>query len=267
MYPYIHFFGRSFPSYTLMAALGYAIVLLMLRQLCRNRNDVDHTQLIHLSLAAMGGLAIGAHLLYGLVHYRVVLIAYRDHFSQLHSIADYLQFVVTLFGGMVFYGGLFGAILGFKWYQHVVRLPTAPYLDLLALSIPLFHAFARIGCFLGGCCYGIKSSFGIIFTHLHPETANGVSRFPVQLLESGCNLLIFFLLLFLYHKGKMKNRLLDAYLFSYAVVRFFDEFLRGDDIRGFIGIFSVSQWISLIVLVFMIVLMFTRTHDEKDIRQ
>ena len=108
------------------------------------------------------------------------------------------------------------------------------------------HGFARIGCFLAGCCYGVECEFGFTAhgNDLVPAV-NDVSRFPVQLLESlGC-FLIFFLILYLYRKGKLTGRLLFVYLGVYAVLRFCDEFLRGDAIRGFIFGLSTSQFISI----------------------
>ena len=44
--------------------------------------------------------------------------------------------------------------------------------------------------------------------------------------------------------------LLKIYLVSYAIIRFGDEFLRGDEVRGnFFGV-STAQWISLGILLF-----------------
>jgi phosphatidylglycerol:prolipoprotein diacylglycerol transferase len=36
------------------------------------------------------------------------------------------------------------------------------FIDIVTLTIPLFHFFGRIGCFLGGCCFGVESSYGFI---------------------------------------------------------------------------------------------------------
>ena len=107
---------------------------------------------------------------------------------------------------------------------------------------------------IAGCCYGIESKVG--FT-VHGNTVNpsinGVNRFPVQLVEALCNLLIFILLFVLHRKGKFKNRLLVVYFFVYPVVRFILEFFRGDEIRGFIFGLSTSQIISILLFVFALV--------------
>jgi phosphatidylglycerol:prolipoprotein diacylglycerol transferase len=41
----------------------------------------------------------------------------------------------------------------------------------------------------------------------------------------------------------------------YGTVRFFDEFLRGDEYRGILLNLSTSQWISLILIIFAIIIL------------
>ena len=60
--------------------------------------------------------------------------------------------MLLIFGGGVFYGGLIGAIAAGMISIKVQKLPFDTATDCLAPSIALFHGFARIGCFLGGCC-------------------------------------------------------------------------------------------------------------------
>ena len=73
-----------------------------------------------------------------------------------------------------------------------------------------------------------------------------VSRFPVQLVESCCLVIIFVILLILRMNGSTK--LAEQYLVLYALCRFVLEFFRGDAIRGVWYGMSTSQWISLVIL-------------------
>ncbi len=57
-------------------------------------------------------------------------------------------------GGLVIYGGLIGAAIGFAAFMHKHRLPMLAMADLIAPSMAIGLAFGRIGCFLNGCCYG-----------------------------------------------------------------------------------------------------------------
>ena len=82
-----------------------------------------------------------------------------------------------------------------------------------------------------------------------------MTRFPVQLLESGMEFLLFAVIVTLYIKRKLSGKLMYVYMLSYAVVRFADEFLRGDKIRGFVGPLSTSQFISVLMFATVIVIL------------
>ena len=81
--------------------------------------------------------------------------------------------------GFVFYGGLIGAVLAMWWYTHHFKMDFWQSVELLIPSVPLVHAFGRIGCFCGGCCYGIPFDppIGIAFTN-SPVAPNGIPLFP-----------------------------------------------------------------------------------------
>ena len=83
------------------------------------------------------------------------------------------------------------------------------------------------------------------------ESANHVHRFPIQLVEAGFNLILFSVLLTLYKKERINGKLIYIYLLSYSVARFFFEFLRGDDYRGFLFGLSTSQIISILIIIFV----------------
>ena len=263
MLPYFTAFGQQISSYTLMAVIGFFSMWLAAWIATRKQKDIDQNHVPHIALAAMAGLFICAHILYGIVNFGILIRAAKDHFSLLHSFGDYAMLFVSVFGGMVFYGGLFGAIVGAVMYIRAVKLPSFPYMDVMAFCIPLFHGFARIGCFLSGCCYGMECRFGVIYHHSLEPAANGVSRFPVQLLESGLEFVLFAVIVMLYVKRKLRTKLLYVYLLSYSVIRFFDEFLRGDRIRGFVGSLSTSQLISVILFVSVMIILIVRSVNGK----
>ena len=143
--------------------------------------------------------------------------------------------------GFVFYGGLFGAIAGVLAASRIIGIKFNDLLNAVVLGFPLFHACGRIGCFFTGCCYGIKWD-----SRLFAGIGLPVSRFPVQLVESCCRVIIFVILLILRMNGSTK--LAEQYLVLYALCRFVLEFFRGDAIRGVWYGMSTSQWISLVIL-------------------
>lgn len=67
--------------------------------------------------------------------------------------ANLAQLLVTQTPGKTIEGGIVGgwlAVILVKRALHIVR-PTG---DMFAFAIPVGEAIGRIGCFVGGCCYG-----------------------------------------------------------------------------------------------------------------
>lgn len=182
-------------------------------------------QSVYLLCYAGIGALVGAKLLYILVSLPEIL-AHMD------------QWIYYVSSGFVFYGGLVGSIVGSFLYCHEFHKDFYGQTNGLVPMIPLFHAFARIGCFFSGCCYGVKSDvLGIPTFSLYADPMES-NRIPVQLIEAGMEALIFLFLHF--YKG---NRLY-AYLGLYSIGRFLLEFWRGDPQRG-VWMLSTSQWISI----------------------
>ena len=174
--------------------------------------------------------------------------------TYVHSFGDFIECAKLICGGSVFYGGLIGGMIVGFIYCNKKHYNLSDYSDIIAPGIPLFHFFGRIGCFLGGCCYGIESSFGFtVHNNQLLPSVNDVQRFPVQLLESLLNLILFFILAYLLKKELLKGKLFATYLLSYSVIRFFDEFLRGDTYRGFLLGLSTSQIISIVIFICSII--------------
>ncbi len=158
--------------------------------------------------------------------------------------------------GLVFYGGLFG---GLFFYWIVMRLffqknYHRELINSLAICIPLFHCFGRLGCLFAGCCYGIEyHGYGHIV-----YIRNGVvfEAFPIQLVEFVVEILIFLSLIVKHSVSTKKEsqNILIIYFIEYALCRFFLEFWRGDSIRGLFGVLSFSQIISIIVFVFCLII-------------
>ena len=150
--------------------------------------------------------------------------------------------------GIVFYGGVLGLVL-FLTLAYLIKCKAVPWdvFDLLAICIPLFHSLARLGCFFGGCCYGrlSHSCFAILY---ETNQIDAAFRLPVQLFEALGVFLIFLVLSYLRKKERFKSHLLKFYFVEYSILRFFLEFLRGDNERGVWGGISLSQIISIMIL-------------------
>src|SRR5713226_3799123 len=155
--------------------------------------------------------------------------------------------------GGVFYGGLIVAVTVALWYIRRVGLPLWTTCDVFAPGIALGHAIGRFGCLFAGCCYGKPTGkpWGITFTDpfaaTNVGTPLGVPLHPTQLYEAGAEFLILIVLLLTERKGRpFAGRTFWLYMLLYAISRFIIEFFRGDE-RGTVGIFSTSQFISIVL--------------------
>lgn len=143
-------------------------------------------------------------------------------------------------GGLVFYGGLvFSLIYSLLFFTLKPGLKSL-YVQFVP-GLAFAHGLGRIGCFLAGCCFGEITHSGL-GVHI-----NGAERFPVQLMEASA--LIVLGLFFHLYKRDWGKRILPYYLISYSILRFFLEFLRGDEIRGGYASLSTSQWISMAIFI------------------
>jgi phosphatidylglycerol:prolipoprotein diacylglycerol transferase len=245
MFPFITVIGRTIGTYQIAILAGIFAAGIYVCRLCTKNGHDDSDGINFLLLTSLGVFA-GGHILYSIVNYQIFIYVV-ENISNINSFKNFLSAAYLIWGGNIFYGGLLGGMLAaviiFK------KRPQYRYLlDFVTPAIPLFHFFGRVGCFFAGCCFGIKSSFGISFRHSIIEEANGVNRFPVQLLEALFNILLFFLLHYFLKKKIFENKLIYVYLVIYATGRFFLEFLRGDAYRGIWLFLSTSQIISVLIV-------------------
>lgn len=246
MYPIIKILGLELSTYGLCTSVGLVLMWLAAFLLSRRYKIKIEDTIIGL-LVAMVGAFLGAHIVFGFTNMDSIVRDFGILLSTHIHHKNFITIIVNNFGGMVFYGGLLGG-LGFGALYCIIRgVKVGEYGDCFAVGIPLFHVFGRIGCFFSGCCYGIESDLGFTTTQSLAPYCNYVNRFPVQLLESGLNLLLFAILLLLFFKTNIKNILIYVYLILYSIIRFFDEFLRGDTYRGIYFGLSTSQWLSIIL--------------------
>ncbi|MDD6489685.1 MAG: prolipoprotein diacylglyceryl transferase [Clostridia bacterium] len=259
MLPYFDLFGIKISSYGLCAIIGAVAAVILVWFSTRKRTDINRVQLVNIPIIAMFGVFVGAHLLYAVTQIHYLAFIFESPEKVFASWELFFGWFGVVFGGMVFYGGFIGGLLAALIYCKAMKLDFMFYADIYVPAIPLFHAFGRIGCFLGGCCYGIESHFGVMY--------NGVERFPVQIIECVCNLLLVRLLFYLSKKNLKKGTLLSLYLIIYPVIRFTLEFFRGDEIRGFLFGISTSQWISIALFIAGVIMMFklySKNMHKKD---
>jgi len=149
-------------------------------------------------------------------------------------------------GGLVFYGGLFGALIAAFVWMRKEKWPLDYSFDLVAPYILLGHAIGRVGCFLNGCCYGIVDPIhGMVFKGGEDQ----LPHLPTQLWELYGDAALFFFLLWVRRWTIRYSWLTIAlYGFTYGLLRYIIEIWRLDrTVHFFINFRSVSQATSAVI--------------------
>ncbi|MCB1154205.1 MAG: prolipoprotein diacylglyceryl transferase [Deltaproteobacteria bacterium] len=231
----IHFYQVALPSAILLGIF-----------LCSRRVRVEglsEEAFLGAALAAIFGVLIGGRLLDVIVRW--------DYYS-----VD-LARIFTNRAGAVFYGGYIGALLGAFGYLKIKKQPYLAHQDVACTYFGLGLAVHRtFGCFMAGCCFGGPTNlpWGVTF----PEGSRAWKAFdghavhPSQLYEALLGLLIFATVITYRNKrgnSRVYGELFAVQLYMYGIGRFLLEFLRGDGSRGQFGVFSTSQWISIVMVL------------------
>lgn len=236
-------------SFGVMMALAFLSAYLVIRAEL-GRLDRDREIAADILLGALIGGIVGAKLYYVVLYWERTAL---DPLGMLFSR-----------GGLVWYGGLIGGVIGVVWVlrRRGVSIPFAA--DVCAPALALGYAVGRIGCFLVGDDYGrpTDSWVGIAFPEgVPPTTAGSLRRFgvdvdpaipdqalltvhPTQLYETGLSLLIFAVLWRLRRHPHQRGWLFSLWLVLAGAERLFVEFFRAKDDR-FFGPLTLAQLISL----------------------
>ena len=134
--------------------------------------------------------------------------------------ANVVQLAATGAPGKTIEGGIVGGFLAVIWMKRRLCI-TRPTGDLFALAIPAGEAIGRIGCFIGGCCFG-KAATVAWAVHDHDAL-----RHPTQLYLAIAAAGTFALLLWIERKRILpENGLFYLQLALFCASRFAIEFFR-----------------------------------------
>src|ERR1700716_1292848 len=248
MYPRLFELGPvTVYTYGVLLAAAYLFGLKLAMVRAKSRG-LDEARVLDLGIYIIISALIGAKLLLFVTDFQT----FKNDPRELLTLAR---------SGGVFYGGLIMAVIVALWYIRRAGLPLWTTCDVFAPGIALGHVIGRFGCLYAGCCYGRPTTLPWGITFRDPFAASNVGTplgtplHPTQLYEAGAELLILGVLLLTERKGKpFPGRTFWLYMLLYAISRFIIEFYRGDD-RGVVGIFSTSQFISIVLAPLAIVML------------
>lgn len=284
--------GFSLPSYFVFVVLAFAVGVWIARRWAIT-NGMDSAVVADLGLFSLVFGILGARMFHVLfdghlldyvhlciepsnVDWRVdqhLCVGYGGSWDAAQSVchpkaADCLRPFKFWSGGLTLYGGVFASLPFAVWFLRREGFPVLRTLDFLSLLAIGGIAVGRVGCFLGGCCFGSTTEawFGVSFPPGSPASLSqwrdgalsslslpSRSVHPTQLYEAGSALVLVTVLAWAYRRKPAEGSILLSAAAGYAVVRFVIEFARADE-RGGFGPLSTSQWLGIAVVLAVLVL-------------
>lgn len=234
MLPTINIGGFELHGYSLgLAGVVLAVAYAVLVWRARLREVLPARHLVNIVLITCLAGEVGCRLLGALV--TAPGAVWPTDASELPA------FLLHLFSTRVYYGTPLAVVAALWAYDRYYHLPHTNTFALAMPALALFHVVGRVGCWFAGCCYGVPTDLGLV-------AADGMVRFPVQLVESACNLGLFAVLYLVAWHSRRRDLVAPLYFIGYGIARFALEFVRGDAVRGFALGLSTSQWFALVTV-------------------
>ncbi len=234
--------------YGLVYAVGFLIAYLLLRWVAKKGwiDNLNPDRADILTIYLVLGAIIGARLL--------LFVFYQPA----TFFTDPLEVLMIWHGGMSFHGGLVGAVVAGLLFCRKYKIRFYQLGDFLVLPLAFFLFIGRLANFVNGELVGTRTN--LPWCVVFPDYDG--CRHPSQLYETLKNLVIFFVLLFLYTKKKLKEGVVFwSFVLMYGVMRFIITFWREDP--RFLGL-SGGQYLSLIMAIVAIVMLFVITRNKKN---
>lgn len=221
--------------YGLMIGISMLLGLLLVCFLAKKKN-IKSDDILTLAIYVFPLAIIGARVYY--------CIFGDDHFS----FAEFFKIWENGLSGLAVYGSIIGGALGVVLFCLVHKHNFLTIADVVVQGVLLGQAIGRIGCYFGGCCYGIETAQSWLKMFPFSVQIDGQWHYATFFYESFWNLVGVFVLLACSRLFCEKGSVLGAYLIWYGTGRAMIEGIRGDSL--FVGSsgLKVSQMLSLILL-------------------
>lgn len=205
-------------GYALFVALGAIVALLIRRSEGQRLGYAAQPGYRWVGVGCLLGAVVGA---------KVGMLMYYDFSSDRFDVTN--KTVLGALAGGYLLGELTKRLVG-------VRFSTG---DALAVALPTGQAIGRIGCFVGGCCYGDPSTLPWAVVQ------HGALRHPAPLYEAFACAMLAAILWTVRRRPRPAGHLFHYYLLAYAAIRFSVETVRADR-RVLTPWLSVGQLVCLL---------------------
>jgi phosphatidylglycerol---prolipoprotein diacylglyceryl transferase len=208
-------------SFGLMMAIGFLIAAYLFGKQFKDARDKEHAY--NLAIISVVAGVIGSRILF-----------FFENPAQLTGLMEFFRFWD---GGLSWFGGFIGALIGFAAYVLLNKLNFMRMADKIAPSIAIGHAFGRIGCILGD-----GGHVGKITTMPWGFDVDGEIRHVTAWYELIGLLALFVTLLALRKRKPYDGFLFHFYLIGYGLIRFVSDFFRTEP--TYYGL-TVAQYFSI----------------------
>jgi phosphatidylglycerol---prolipoprotein diacylglyceryl transferase len=210
MFPVLFSIGKfSISSFGFFLALAFLFATFLVWRLARAW-DLDEEKILDLILLSFFGGIIGARIFFVLLNFE----AFSDNLMKI--------LLVTRYPGLSFWGGLLGGWLTLYFFLRRKRLDFWQYGDIASVGFLGGMILGNIGCFLGGCGFGIISNWFFAI----PVVGVVGKRFPVQLVEALILLFILWKTWPMATKFHFHGKIVSIVLIFVGLIKLLTEFFR-----------------------------------------
>ncbi len=194
---------------------------------------------------------------YGLILYVLLGIIFgAKYFTLIANYNKYKEYTDFINIGLSSYGAVIGIIILLIIFAKQFKKNLYELMNSILPSVPLMYSLGKIGCFISGCCYGIKYNGPFNVTYNYSFSApKGVGLFPVQLFES-----IIFFAIYLVIKNKKIS--IGKTVIICGISKFILDYFRMNHLGKVI---TVNQIISILFVIVGLVLLFVKEKKKKPI--
>lgn len=159
--------------------------------------------------------------------------------------------------GLSSYGAIIGILILLIIFAKQYKKNFKDLINNILPAIPLMYGISKIGCFLAGCCYGIKYNGPLSITYKYSLSApKNISLLPIQIIET-----ITFILIYLYisKKKKENKNIIGITILLCGLSKFLLDYLRMNHINK---ILTVNQIVSIPFIIIGLILYFKEKSEH-----
>lgn len=254
MYPVLFKIGNAVvPAYPFMLSLAFISGAFITVGVCK-KHDIPALKVLGLIVAVQVLSFVGSRLLFAV-----------NNFSLFA--ANPLKLITLSPGGLAFTGGFILSIIAALVYMKLTHLPPWEISDCAVPALAVGIFLTKIGCFLGGCCFGKETTFFLAVRfppHSLAAQKYGIQHLvhPTQLYEAFSGLFIFIVVILIWRKHKrFAGQLFLSFIILYLGFRIFNEVLRGDAEFNYIFRLSQTQFLNILLIAFAALIYWKRLRN------